>query len=78
MLPSGLRRLYVARDNDNAGCRAAETLRGRAEASGVEALTLTPTADDFNVDLRLFGPDALARSLRVQLAPEDVLRFLQL
>jgi hypothetical protein len=40
-------------------------------------LTLTPTADDFNADLRLFGHDALARSLRVQLAPEDFPRFLQ-
>jgi Toprim domain len=47
-LPPGLRRLYVARDNDDAGYRAAEVLSARAEASGIEALTLTPTADDFN------------------------------
>ena len=75
-LPSGLRRLYVARDNDPAGRRAAEALSARAEASGIEALTLTPTADDFNTDVRLRGRDALAASLRVQLVPEDVARFL--
>ena len=76
-LPSGLRRLYVARDNDPAGRRAVEALRARAEASGIEALTLTPTADDFNTDLRLLGRDALAASLRLQLAPDDVARFLR-
>ena len=77
MLPSGLRRLYIARDNDDAGRRAAEALSARAEAKGIETLTLMPTADDFNDDLRLFGRPALARSLRVQLAPEDVARFLR-
>jgi hypothetical protein len=76
VLSSGLRRLYIARDNDHAGRRAAETLSARAEASGIEALTLAPTADDFNADLRLFGRNALAHSLRVQLAPDDVERFL--
>ena len=76
-LPSGLRRIYIARDNDNAGCRAAATLSGRAEASGIEALTLTPMADDFNADLRLFGRDVSASSLRAQLAPEDVAPFLR-
>ena len=76
-LPSSLRRLYIARDNDDAGCRAAEALSARTEASGIEALTLTPTADDFNSDLRLFGRNALARSLHAQLAPQDVARFLR-
>ena len=77
VLPSGLRRLYIARDNDHAGRRAAEALSARAEASGIETLTLTPTAEDFNADLRLFGRDAMACSLRIQLAPEDVERFLR-
>jgi hypothetical protein len=76
-LPPGLRRLYIVRDNDDAGFRAAETLRGRAQASGIEVLTLTPTTDDLNSDLRLLGRKALAYSLRVQLAPEDVGRFLR-
>jgi hypothetical protein len=74
--PPGLRRLYVARDNDRAGRRAAEMLANRAQADGVEALILTPSADDFNTDLLALGPDALARSVRMQLAPEDVERFL--
>ena len=43
-LPSGLRRVYIARDNDGAGRRAADTLSARAETSGIEALTFTPTA----------------------------------
>ena len=76
-LPSGLRRVYIARDNDGAGRRAADTLSARAETSGIEALTFTPTADDFNADIRLLGRDAVARSLRVQLAPDDVARFLR-
>ena len=76
-LPHGLRRLYIARDNDDAGRRAAEALSGRIQAGGIEVFVLTPTADDFNADLRLFGRNALAHSLRVQLAPEDVERFLR-
>ena len=76
-LPPNLRRLYVACDNDDAGRHAAEALSGRVQASGIEVFVLTPTADDFNADLRLFGRDALAHSLRVQLAPEDVARFLR-
>jgi hypothetical protein len=43
-LGPGLRRLYVARDNDAAGRRAAGTLGERAEATGIEAMTLTPMA----------------------------------
>jgi len=76
VLPPGLRRLYIARDNDAAGRHAAEALAARAEAAGIEALALTPTADDFNADLRRFGPQAMAAELRVQLAPQDVARFL--
>jgi hypothetical protein len=76
VLPAGLRRLYVARDNDRAGHRAAEALGIRANADGIEDLVLTPHADDFNTDLCGLGPEALAASLRVQLTPEDVARFL--
>jgi hypothetical protein len=75
-LPTSLRRLYIARDDDAAGCRAADRLSERAEAAGIEALTLTPSLGDFNEDLRTLGAGALAASLRVQLAPEDVSRFL--
>jgi hypothetical protein len=76
ILPTGLRRLYIARDNDRAGHRAADALRIRANADGIEDIVLTPYADDFNTDLCGFGPEALAASLRVQLMPEDVERFL--
>jgi hypothetical protein len=76
ILPAGLRRLYIARDNDRAGHRAADALGIRANADGIEDIVLTPYADDFNTDLCGFGPEALAASLRVQLMPEDVQRFL--
>ena len=74
--PSGLRRLYIARDNDRVGRRAAEMLSARADAEGIEALVLTPHCDDFNTDLTTLGGEALAASLRVQLAPDDAARFL--
>jgi hypothetical protein len=76
ILPTGLRRLYIARDNDRAGHRAADALGIRANADRIEDIVLTPYADDFNTDLCGFGPEALAASLRVQLMPEDVERFL--
>jgi hypothetical protein len=76
ILPAGVRRLYIARDNDRAGHRAADALGIRANADGIEDIVLTPYADDFNTDLCGFGPEALAVSLRVQLMPEDVERFL--
>ena len=74
--PSGLRRLYIARDNDRVGRRAAEMLGARAHAGGIEALVLAPHWDDFNTDLTTLGGEAFAASLRLQLAPEDVTRFL--
>jgi hypothetical protein len=75
ILPPGLRRLYIARDNDRAGHRAAEALGIRANADGIEDLVLTPHADDFNTDLCGLGSEALAAALRVQLTPEDVARW---
>jgi hypothetical protein len=74
--PTGLRRLYIARDSDRVGRRAAEMLGARVQAGGIEALVLTPHWDDFNTDLTALGPDALAASLLGQLMPEDVARFL--
>ncbi len=76
VLPPGLRRLYVACDDDRSGRRATEMLVTRAEADGIEALTLFPGTDDFNTDLAILGRDALATSLRIQLAPEDLARLL--
>lgn len=78
VLPVGLRRLYLARDDDPAGRAAVETLATRAQEAGIEALTLDASLGDFNEDLRKLGRDALAAAVRVQLAPEDVARFLLL
>jgi hypothetical protein len=71
-----LRRLYVVRDDDPAGDFAVATLTERAQAAGIEVLTLSPTLGDFNEDVRRLGIDYLRAALRVQLAPEDVPRFL--
>jgi hypothetical protein len=72
-----LRRLYIARDGDPAGDAAMASLNDRAEAAGIEARTLSPTLGDFNEDLRHLGVDELRASLRMQLAPEDVVRFME-
>ncbi len=76
-LPLTLRRLYVAQDNDAPGRRAAQQLSQRAQAAGIEALPLTPSLKDFNEDLRHLGVDALRAALREQLAPDDVVRFME-
>ena len=75
LLPLTLRRLYIARDADAAGDAAATALTERAEAAGIEALCLSPRLGDFNEDLRAFGVDDLRAALRVQLAPQDVVRL---
>ncbi len=75
-LPPSLKRLYIAVDCDPAGKRAAETLRRHAIAIGVDAIRLTPTRNDFNDDLLAEGIRSIASSLRSQLAPDDIDRFL--
>jgi Toprim domain len=75
LLPPALRRLYIARDADAAGDAAAIVLSERAEAVGIETIVWTPRRGDFNEDLRAFGVDDLRAALRVQLAPQDVVRF---
>jgi hypothetical protein len=76
LLPATLRRLYIARDHDQAGDFAVTALTERARAAGIEALTLSPVFGDFNEDLRCRGADQLRAALRGQLVAEDVLRFL--
>ncbi|MDA9443357.1 DNA primase [Bradyrhizobium sp. CCBAU 51745] len=76
MLPSGLRRLYIARDADAAGDAVQAILTQRAKAVGVEAIALSPRLGDFNEDLHIFGLESLRAALRLQLVPEDALRFL--
>ena len=76
LLPRGLRRLYIARDDDAAGDMVVTVLTQRAEAAGIEAIALSPRLGDFNEDLRTFGIDDLRTALRIQLTPQDVIRFL--
>jgi Toprim domain len=78
LFPTTLRRLYIARDGDPAGDCAMATLVERAAAVGIEAITLSPRLGDFNDDLRTLGIAALRADLRVQIAPEDVARFMKL
>ena len=76
LFPDTLRRLYIVRDHDPAGDAATATLTERANAVGIEAITLSPRSGDFNEDIRRFGIDALRANVRVQLAPQDVARFM--
>jgi hypothetical protein len=76
LFPATLRRLYIARDHDPAGDAAMTRLTERAQAAGIEPLALSPTLGDFNEDLRHIGIDDLRAALRVQLAPDDVARFI--
>ncbi len=75
-LPPGLRRLYIAREDDPAGRKAASTLCDVATAAGVEPVMLDATWGDLNEDLRRLGLEELRARLRLQLAPEDVGRFM--
>lgn len=76
LLPPTLRRLYIARDPDAAGDTAVAALTQCAEAAGIDALVLSPRTGDFNEDLHAFGLGALRAALRIQLAPQDVVRFM--
>jgi hypothetical protein len=67
LLPSGLARLVIARDNGAAGVHAAARLRDRAEAQGVVVHDLVPCLDDFNDDLRCVGATKLRRQVLDQL-----------
>ena len=76
LFPTTLRRLYVVRDNDPAGDGAVAGLFDRAQSAGIEAMVLSPQWGDFNEDLRNFDINTRRGALRIQLAPEDVARFL--
>jgi hypothetical protein len=74
--PATLRRLYIVRDDDPAGNSAMASLFARAQTARIEAIALSPRCGDFNGDLRHLGIDALRAMLRVQIAPDDVARFM--
>jgi hypothetical protein len=70
-LPPALSRLYIARDNDAAGLRAAQRLRQRAAAAGIVVRDLVPVHGDFNLDLCRLGDVGLRARLADQLVPSD-------
>ena len=78
LFPDTLRRLYIVRDNDAAGDSARNSLIERANAVGIEAIVISPTLGDFNEDLRALGIEHLRQQSRMQIAPQDVARFMAL
>jgi len=75
-LPPALRRLYVARDNDAAGIKAAARLHERGTGAGIDVRDLVPVHADFNLDLCRLGPVAMLAHLAPQLVPPDLALFL--
>ena len=69
VLPPTLRRLYVARDNDEAGKHALEKQQSRA--TEIDIRELVPRAEDFNADLLTLGPDRLREWIGEQIVPDD-------
>ncbi len=75
VLPSGLRRLYVLRDNDAAGEFAEARLGQRCREAGIECRVLTPAAKDLNIDLRTGPVHAVTARMLAQMEPQDRSRF---
>jgi len=69
---SGIKRIWIARDNDVAGERAAQTLASKLGSSGIECRCLVPKHGDFNEDLLAFGKDALRHTLLLAMSVEDL------
>lgn len=61
--PPGIKRIWIARDNDDAGRKASTRLRNQLDSLGIACGDLVPIMGDFNDDLQAFGRDALRRSL---------------
>lgn len=76
LLPEGLRRLYVARENDAESAAAFARLLDRGHAAGIDVVGLAPRLKDFNDDLRLLGRNEVRAVLAAQLEPEDATRFI--
>jgi hypothetical protein len=60
---AGIKRIWIARDNDAAGERAAQTLASKLTSSGIEYGCLVPKLNDFNEDLLAFGKGGLRDTL---------------
>ncbi|NYF30657.1 toprim domain-containing protein [Sphingopyxis sp. JAI108] len=74
--PAPLRRLYVARERDEAGRAAFATLAERTAPLGIDILPLDPALDDLNSDLLAMGPSQLAASIAAQMHVADDARML--
>ncbi|SEQ93527.1 DUF7146 domain-containing protein [Thalassovita taeanensis] len=61
--PPGIKRIWIARDNDEAGRKASMRLLNKLEPLGISCGDLLPNMGDFNDDLRALGRDTLRRSL---------------
>lgn len=61
--PVGTKRIWIARDNDEAGERAAHHLAAKLKPIGISCRCLVPRLGDFNEDLLAFGKDALRDAL---------------
>jgi len=66
--PEGVKRLWIARDNDEAGESAAKRLRIRAETKGILCGDLVPDRGDFNEDLLEDGQSKLSDRLLLQMS----------
>lgn len=61
--PSGIKRIWIARDNDVAGERTALGLAGKLASIGIECRHLVPKLGDFNEDLLAIGKGGLRNVL---------------
>ena len=71
LFPSGLRRLYVLRDNDAAGDFAEDRLIERCHEAGIACHILKPLAKDLNADLRSRPFDSVRARMLAQFEAED-------
>lgn len=74
--PPPLRRLYVARERDDAGRAAFAALAERTAPLGIDLRPLDPRLDDFNSDLVQMGHAQLAAAIRAQMRDVDAERML--
>lgn len=74
--PAPLRRLYVARERDEAGRAAFATLAERTAPLGIDVVPLDPWLDDFNSDLLAMGCAQLAATIAAQMHVVDAARML--
>ena len=67
LFPTGVSRLYIARDRDKAGEAAFAAIAERCATSGIEVIPLMPILGDFNDDLRQCSCEAMVANLARQL-----------